>query len=73
MDALLASLAKLLGVFTEPVQVVLLLIAIAEAGAIYILSRFILDGIPKDRERDIADAKAMEGLTAIIKEKMSGK
>ena len=73
MDPIWAQVARLIGVFTEPVQVVLLLIAIAEGAAIYFLGRYILNNIEKDRERDLAQARATEGLTAIIKEKMIGK
>ena len=73
VDPIFAAVSRLFGVFTEPVQVVLLLIAIAEGAAIYFLARFIFGNIEKDRERDLAQAKATEGLTAFIKEKMSGK
>ena len=80
MDPIWAQVARLIGVFTDPVNVVLLLIAIAEGAAIYFLGRYIIVSIDKNRERDLehakadlAEAKAMEGLTAIIKEKMSGK
>jgi hypothetical protein len=73
MDSFFEAIGKLLGVFKEPTQVVLLLVALAEGFGIYKLARFIFDQIEKDRERDLNLAKAMEGLTAIIKEKMNGK
>ena len=73
MDPIWAQVARLFGVFTEPVQVVLLLIAGAEGFAIYKLVRFFLDRTDRDLEARVKLATAMEGLTAIIKEKMIGK
>ena len=70
MDALLASLGKLFGVFTDPAQVVLLLIALAEGFAIYKLVSFFLERTEKDMESRVKLATALEGLTAIIKEKI---
>ena len=58
----------MLGVFKDPTQVVLLLIAAAEGFAIYKLVRFFLDRTDRDLEARVKLATAMEGLTAIIKE-----
>lgn len=71
MDALLESIGRLLGVFKDPTQVILLLVAIAEGFAIYKLVRFFLDRTDKDLEARVKLATAMEGLTAIIKEKIA--
>lgn len=71
MDALLAELARLLGVFRDPVNVVLLLVSIAEGAAIYRLVRFFMDRSDKDLEGRIKLATALEGLEEIIREKLS--
>jgi hypothetical protein len=73
MDALLEALGRLLGVFKDPLQVFMFLIIVAEGFGIYKLTRFFLDRTDKDMEARVKLATAMEGLTAIIKEKMSGK
>lgn len=70
MDALLESLGKLLGVFKDPTQVLLLLVATAEGFAIYKIMRWIFDRMDRDLEARTKLATAMEGLTDIIKEKI---
>lgn len=71
MDALLEAIAKLLGTFKDPVQVVLLLVCLAEGFGLYKIIRFLLDRADKDMEARVKVATAMEGLTDIIKEKMA--
>ena len=73
MDSLFESIGKLLGVFKDPTQVVLLLLCFAEGFAIYKLVRFFLDRIDKDLEARIKFSTALEGLTEIIKEKVGDK
>ena len=73
MDALLAAIGKLFAVFTDPVQIVLLFVAMAEGFAIYKLVRFFLDRTDKDMEARVKLATALEGLSAIIKEKIGAK
>ena len=73
MDALLAAIGKLFAVFTDPVQIVLLFVAMAEGFAIYKLVRFFLDRTDKDMEARVKLATALEGLSAIIKEKVGEK
>lgn len=70
MDALLEALAKLLGVFKDPAQVVLLLVAVAEGFALYKLVRVLLtswEAAIVSREK-MADA--LDGLNATIKESL---
>lgn len=71
MDALLEAIGRLLGVFKDPTQVLLLLICFAEGFAIYKLVRFFLDRTDKDMDARVKLATAMEGLTDIIKEKIA--
>lgn len=73
MDALLESIGRLFGAFKDPVQIILLLICLAEGFGIYKLVRFFLDRTDKDMDARVKLATAMEGLTAIIKEKMNDK
>ena len=73
MDALFDALAKLLAVFKDPTQVVLLFVCISEGYGIYRLVRFMLDRADKDLEARVKLATALEGLTGIIKEKIGAK
>lgn len=71
MDALFEALGKLLSVFKDPVNVILLFVCLAEGFGLYKIVRFIMDRSERDLEARVKLATAMEGLTAIIKEKIA--
>ena len=68
MDALLEAVARLLGTFKDPVQVVLLLMCFALSFALYKLARFMMDSYEAQINSRVQLANALDGLTSIIKE-----
>ena len=70
MDALLEALAKLLGVFKEPVQVVFLLVIAGLSVFSWKMVRFVMDTYERGIASDIKMTNALEILTAAIKEKI---
>jgi hypothetical protein len=66
MDALLESLGRLLGIFKEPVQVLMLLVIVSQAFGIYKLVVFFLDRTDKDMEARVKLATSLDGLADII-------
>lgn len=68
MDALLASLGKLLAVFTEPVQVVLLLVVFALAFALYKVAMFLAGRWEDSIKAQQAMSSSLNGLADLIKD-----
>ena len=66
MDALLESIGKLLGVFKDPVNVILLLLCLAEGWVIYRFGRFMMERYDKDIESRLKSAESFDGLTKAI-------
>ena len=69
MDALLASLGKLLGAFTQPVQIVLLFMIAGLAAFCWRLVKFIMDTYERGIASDIKMTTALENLTIAFKER----
>lgn len=67
MDSLLSALGKLLGVFTEPVQVVLLLVVFALAFALYKVAMFLASRWEDSIKAQQGMAESLRGLTELIK------
>lgn len=70
MDALLTALAKLLGTFIEPTQVVLLFVVAGLSFVCWKFARFFMDTYERSIASDIKMTSALEGLAEAVKEKM---
>lgn len=66
MDDILKALAHLLGVFTEPIQVVLIFIIAGLSVALYMLAKFILGSYKEGIQNDLRNAQALEGVRAVL-------
>ena len=74
MDAIFGAIAKLLGAFTEPVQVVLLLMVILEGVGLYLAWVFFTSNYKSSIENDLRNAQALEGVQrALEKVNANGK
>lgn len=67
MDALLESLGKLLGVFTQPVDVVLLLVTFALSFSLYKVAMFLASRWEDSIKAQQGMAESLRGLTELIK------
>ena len=67
MDALFESVGRLLGVFKDPVNVILLLVALVEGFFLYKMVSFLQQRFDKDIESRTLLATALNGLTKAIK------
>ena len=67
MDALFESIGKLFLVFKDPVNVILLLVAIVEGFFLYKMVSFLQQRFDKDIESRTLLATALNGLTRAIK------
>ena len=67
MDALLESIGKLFLVFKDPVNVILLILALVEGFFIYKFVLFLQDRYDKDIASRASLATALSGLTKAIK------
>lgn len=63
MDELAAAIGKLLGVFKDPVNVILLLLVIGEGFGIWKLVRFLMDRYEADVKSRADLAAAIQGFT----------
>ena len=67
MDALIESVGRLLGMFKDPVNVILLLVALVEGFFLYKMVSFLQQRFDKDIESRTLLATALNGLTKAIK------
>ena len=67
MDALLESIGRLFGVFKDPVNVILLLLAMVEGFFLYKFVQFWQSSHLKEIDSRVALATALNGLTKAIK------
>lgn len=68
MEELAAAVARLFGVFTDPVNVLLLLIVFAEAFGLYKFAQFFMQRYDKEIDSRTQLANALNGLTKAVQE-----
>lgn len=69
MDGLFEAIGKLLGVFKDPVNVILLLVASVEGVAIWKLIALIVENWKIGIQNDGNNAKALEGVQRILEKR----
>lgn len=66
MDAIFSGISALLGKFTDPTQIVLLLVSMSEGFAIYKLVAFLMQNYKESIQNDLRNAQAIEGVLKFL-------
>lgn len=66
VDALFEAVGKLLGVFKDPVNVILLLVVVAEGVIIWKGLTFYLGWVKSQTEADLKMSSSLDGLTKLV-------